>query len=132
MRELTEGMRGDGGEAGWWRRRLRRNLSLALNTQAELLTARADDDDLPDCTDRDSVPATSWQVSSKEEGLEATETTWVVEEHRGDRSGALDGLADSCSASVVEVALNVGDVRPGQHLVNCGLPVTTGNRKSMS
>jgi hypothetical protein len=81
MRELTEGRRGDGGEAGWWRRRLRRNLSLALNVQAELLTARADDDDLPDRTDRDSVPATSWQVSSKEEGLEATETTWVVEEH---------------------------------------------------
>jgi hypothetical protein len=40
---------------------------------------------------------------------------------RGDHSGALDGLADSCSAGVVEVALNVGDVRPGQHLVNCGL-----------
>jgi hypothetical protein len=97
------------------------NLLDRLGRAAELLVDVKSEVELRDRTDMAWTTATFRRVSSKEEGLEATETTWVVEEHRGDRSGALDGLADSCSASVVEVALNVGDVRPGQHLVNCGL-----------
>jgi hypothetical protein len=57
--------------------------------------------------DDGDLPASSWHGR----GLGGNKDDMGGSKARGDRSGALDGLADSHSAGVVEVALDVGDVR---------------------
>jgi hypothetical protein len=57
--------------------------------------------------DDGDLPASPWQGR----GLGGNEDDVGGSRARGDRSGALDGLADSRSTGVVEVALDISDVR---------------------
>jgi hypothetical protein len=90
------------GEAWRWRggwvvaEEVEAELFVGSNVQAELLVARAAEDALPDRTDRDPVPATSWQVPGKEE-VEFSSTKDCGDGLNGEKVQRGTGTSSPCS-----------------------------------